>query len=124
MSDPLKPEIFKQRVPCADCPFRREGGVRHGREMMASYASYFLTDPGATFPCHKSVPKDDTRETWSAWRDGQVVCAGGLLLAAKYQFRNALVRFAVAKGMYDPSQHTADELALVFDTFEEMVGHD
>lgn len=117
----LKPSIFKQTVPCSDCPFRRVGGVRHGAAQMLAYAHYFVGQPGATFPCHKSVPQDDPRDRWSEWSDGQVLCSGGLLFAAKQGIQNGIVRVGVANGWYDPGKHRPEELALVFDTIIEML---
>ena len=76
-------DMFRQHKPCSDCPFRKEGGVRHGVDRTLAYASYFTVFPGATFPCHQSVPKDDDRQGWSAWRAGQTLCAGGLIFAEK-----------------------------------------
>jgi hypothetical protein len=121
MDPRIKPDIFKQKVACADCPFRREGGVRHTPEMAASYMAHFLTRPGSTFPCHKSVPKDDTREAWSEWQDGQVLCAGGLIFAAKHGAKNDLVRFAEHAGWYRPDQHPPEAFAEVFDSIPEMM---
>ena len=122
MDSRIKPEIFKQRVPCLTCPFRKDAeGERHSPEMVASYISYFLHPKGATFPCHKSVTKDDPRTEWSEWQDGQVLCAGGLIFAAKMQRRNALVALAEREGWYSQLQHTPEERALVFDSAEEML---
>ena len=122
MTDPrIKPEIFKQRIPCSDCPFRKDGAVNHGPHQSLAYASYFLTQPGATFPCHKSVPDIDPRDEWSEWQEGQVICAGGLLLARKYDVQNTIVKHAVEQGMYDPATHTDEELATVVDSVGEMV---
>lgn len=117
----LSAAIFKQRVPCSDCPFRKEGGVRHPEAMMASYIAYHVTTPGVTFPCHKSVEESDTRETWSAWQNGQVLCAGGLLFAAKQGKENNVMRFGRECGWYDPVAQTPEERALVFDSVDEML---
>jgi hypothetical protein len=117
----MKPEIYKQRVPCVDCPFRREGGVRHSLTQMVSYIRYFTADPATTFPCHKSVPKTDPRDKFSDWQDGQVLCAGGLIFAAKQGLRNSVVRHGVLQRWYDPAIHTADERAIVFDSIGEML---
>lgn len=96
--------IFRQVKPCSDCPFRRDGAGRAGHtpQMLTAYASYFTEDPGASFPCHQSVPKDDARATWSAWREGQTVCAGGLIFAEQQGCENALMRIGRLKGWYDP----------------------
>jgi hypothetical protein len=114
-------DIFTQKSPCVTCPFVK-GVERHAPAMQASYASYFLHPVGVTFPCHKSVPKDDDRTTWSAWREGQVICAGGLIFAAKQGRQNSLVRLAVDQGWYDPACHTEADTARVYDTIEDMVG--
>ncbi len=117
----LKPDIFKQRVPCVDCPFRKVGGVRHGKYMLASYISYFTTMPGSMFPCHKSVPPDVDRNKWTEWQDGQVVCAGGLLFAAKQRTVNVITAIGIALGWYNPHVHTPEELDLVFDSADDML---
>lgn len=121
MDPRIKPEIFKQRVPCSTCPFKKDGGVRHTPEMMASYIAHHTTYPGATFPCHKSVPESDDRTGWSAWQDGQVLCAGGLLFAAKVGAENGIMAFGRAVGWYDPEAQTPEERALVFDSVDEML---
>jgi hypothetical protein len=114
------PEMFKQRVPCATCPFRKDVAP-HTPELQASYASYFVTLPGATFPCHKSVPQDDDRSTWSSWRDGQVLCVGGMIFAAKLGRTNAIMLYGIAQGWFDPT-FTPDEQAVVHDSIDEMIG--
>ena len=119
MDSRLKPEIFRPRVPCQDCPFRKEGGVRHGRNA-ANYIRYFQW-PGSTFPCHKSVPKELPRDRWTEWQVGQVLCVGGLLFAAKQGWFSAIVGIGVTRGWYRSDQHTPEELATVFDTPEDML---
>ena len=121
MDPRIKPEIFGQKTPCADCPFRKDGGARHSIEMMESYIAHFTEMPGSSFPCHKSVPKADDRSGWSEWQDGQVLCVGGLIFAAKQERGNLLTLFGMAQGWYDPSQHSEADRALVFDTPDEMV---
>lgn len=117
--DTLTADMFRQTSPCADCPFRRVGGVRHPLLRMASYIAYFLRWPGATFPCHRTVPKDDDRSQWSAWREGQTICAGGMIFAEKYGRRNGVMVAGRVLGFYDESQLTGREE--VFDTVEEML---
>lgn len=116
----LNPDIYKQRTPCSDCPFRREDGVRHNLRMMLSYISYFCGFPGATFPCHKSVPADDSRDKWSAWREGQVLCAGGMIFALKQGVSNAVMLDGVQRGVWNPAMYDAADVACVFDSVEEM----
>ncbi len=117
---PELPEgMFDLKEPCADCPFRKEGGVRHSLAMMTSYISYFLGWPGATFPCHRSVPKSDTRTQWSVWQPGQVMCAGGLIFAGKHGVENAVMIAGRRCGAYDKSKLKCEES--VFDTADEML---
>ena len=126
MIDPrIKPEIFAQKVPCDSCPFRREGGVKHGMRMATDYIAYHITKPGATFPCHKSVPKTDDRQSWSAWQDGQVLCAGGLIFAAKLGLENGVMEMGRELGWYNPEAFTYEDRATVFDSIDEMLdAHD
>jgi hypothetical protein len=113
-------DMFRQTKPCSDCPFLKDGGVRHPLDQMCAYASYFLFYPGATFPCHQSVPKDDDRQGWSAWKSGQTLCAGGIIFAEKHGLRNAIVIYGAAQGWLK-----TDELmrsaATVFDSIEDMI---
>ena len=122
MDPRIKPEIFGQKTPCTSCPFRKDSeGERHSTEMLASYISYFTEMPGSSFPCHKSVPKSDDRSGWSPWQDGQVLCVGGLIFAAKQEQGNLLTLFGMAEGWYDPSQHSEADRALVFDSPDDML---
>ena len=121
MDPRLKPEIFAQKTPCSDCPFRKDGGTRHGLDMATDYIAYHIIKPGATFPCHKSVPKSDTRETWSAWQDGQVLCAGGLIFASKLGAENGVMAAGREQGWFDPASQTPEDRATVFDSIEEML---
>lgn len=113
--------MFNQKVPCADCPFKRDGGVRHTLGQMAAYASYFVQWPGSTFPCHKSVPKDDDRAQWSEWRAGQVLCAGGIIFARKLDTFNAVMAKGAIDGVFDANQYSEEAKAQVFDSLGEML---
>jgi len=115
----LDAEAYRQHSPCDDCPFLKEGGVRHGAERARDYASYFCLQPARTFPCHKSVPKDDDRTQYSAWRAGQTLCAGGLMFAEKVHCTNDIARYGAAKGWYDPSKFIG--MDLVFDSLADML---
>jgi hypothetical protein len=115
----LSEEMFKQKQPCSDCPFRKEGGVRHGAQAAAEYALYFCGKKAVTFPCHQTVPKDDPRDDWSGWREGQTLCAGGLAFAEKLGVRNNIVRHGMAQGWYDPTKRI--DTGMVFDSIAEMM---
>jgi hypothetical protein len=118
-TDGLTAEMYQQKQPCSDCPFRKEGGVRHGAPRALQYASYFIGPQAVTFPCHQTVPKDDSRDQWSAWREGQTLCAGGLIFAEKLGIRNDIVQYGVARGWYDPNKRI--ETGMVFDSLEDML---
>lgn len=117
----LTEEMYKQKQPCSDCPFRKDDGVRHGAGRALQYASYFCGPEAVTFPCHQTVPKDVPREGWTAWREGQTLCAGGLAFAEKQGVRNDIVRYGMAQGWYDPEKRI--DKGTVFDTLEELVTH-
>ena len=116
----LTADMYRQKQPCSDCPFRKEGGVRHGVEQTMAYAGYFCGPQAVTFPCHQSVPKDDARQEWSGWREGQTLCAGGLAFAEKQGVRNAIVQYGMAKGWYDPTKRI--DTGEVFDSLEALLG--
>lgn len=112
------PDMFRQTKPCSDCPFRRDSAGKYDPEQLAHYAGWFMTYPGMTFPCHKSVPKDDDRSGFSSWREGQILCAGGLILADKERFDNAVVRWGKVHGCYDPAK--LEDRDQVVDSVEEL----
>jgi hypothetical protein len=115
----LTAEMFRQKQPCSDCPFKKDGHVVHGAGRALDYAGYFCGPQAVTFPCHQSVAKEVPREGWTAWQEGQTLCAGGLAFAAKQGIQNAIVLYGVANGWYDPAKRT--DLDQVFDTLGEMV---
>lgn len=122
MADTLTPDAFALKTPCADCPFRAAGGVRHGSWSALRYAGYFIAGDGATFPCHRSVPASCDRSEWTPWQAGQVLCAGGLLFSERLGLRSRTVQALTAHG-YDPSTLTGHDL--VFDSLRAMLeAHD
>jgi len=115
----IKTGAFNQKAPCNDCPFRKKGGVRYGLVSAFNYMKYFVTYPGRTFPCHKSVPAEIPRDQWSEWQPGQVLCAGGLIFAKKQGEEYLIMKIGIERGVYDPNQHLEEDS--VFDTPEEML---
>lgn len=114
-------DMFRQLKPCTGCPFLREGGIYHNGPALLAYADYFTTFPGNTFPCHKSVPADDDRQAFSAWRVGQTLCAGGLIYAEKQGHRNAIMVWGITQGWYDPAK--LQERETVVDTVDELLAN-
>jgi hypothetical protein len=45
-------------TPCADCPFRKKGGIRLTRARVVEVAAC-VENPGGEFPCHKTVKHND-----------------------------------------------------------------
>ena len=109
--------MFEMKRPCAECPFLKSGGVRLTAGRVREVAGNFLTEPGAMFPCHKTVDSDDTQ--W-ARHAGWQMCAGGLLFAEKVRPTRpvTMIQLAERMGLYDRTQlHGAE---LVFDSLAEM----
>lgn len=46
---------YKLKRPCANCPFRREGGIPLTRGRIREIAGMMLHSQGGSFPCHKTV---------------------------------------------------------------------
>lgn len=122
LDDPrVQAEIFAQKTPCQECPFRRDSTVTYAPGEVITYASYFVSFPGATFPCHKSVPKSDDRSQWSPWQDGQVLCAGGLIFAVKNRRFNLVMLEGLRQGWWHPNQYSDEAKARVFDSLREAL---
>ena len=99
----LSADMYRQTKPCADCPFLKKGGVRHGIESVFQYAYYFTHDPGATFPCHQTRRPGQNNEGWEHWSEGQTICAGGLIFSLKVKMQNLLTRLALRNGWWKPA---------------------
>lgn len=100
--------------PCADCPFRREGGVRLRSERTREIAEYALGPGGATFACHK------TTGVGGEYKDGkQRQCAGALVFAEKNDAPTQMMRICGRLGFYDPNK--LEGFDDVFDDVDEML---
>lgn len=119
MSIPITADLFKLKSPCADCPFRKTGGVRHGVGPALAYASYFTLGLGATFPCHRSVPEHLDRSGYTPWQDGQQFCAGGLAFAENVGRRSLAVQRCIDLGAHDPA--TLTDRDAVFASLDTMI---
>jgi len=115
----LSREQFKLKAPCADCPFRKVGGVRHGLAAALNYTRYFTRGTGETFPCHRTVAPELDRSTWSEWGENQQMCAGGLAFAENIGFRSRTVTACIDAGVHDPESLT--ERDAVFGSTLEML---
>lgn len=109
--------MFEMKRPCSACPFLKVGGVRLTAGRVREVAANFITEPGAMFPCHKTVESDDRQ--W-ARHAGWQMCAGGLLFAEKVRPTRpvTMIQLAERMGLYDRTR--LDGAELVFDSLAEM----
>jgi hypothetical protein len=108
--------------PCADCPFRKEGGILLRRARIMDIAAAVTSNPGTTFSCHKTVQHHDVDDDDDAsdripGADEQH-CAGALLFAKK---QNALgfpqmQRIAMRLRLFDPNALTTEAQDTVWDS--------
>lgn len=116
---------FELKRPCDNCPFRKEGGVRHlAPERVAQIAGAMLDSQGATFACHKTTiaVEIDGEEHQGVGQRSQH-CAGALIFAEKNGNANQPMRIAERLGLYDAKALMADKkvVALVFDDVRQMM---
>lgn len=114
--------MFKLTKPCDNCPFRIEGGIRLHPERAREIANCFVQEPGATFPCHKTVDYSEADEDGEApmTRDNQM-CAGGLILSEHFGRPNNMLRMAMRLGLYDPDKLDRASFSHVFNSVRAMV---
>ena len=115
----LSEDMFRQKQPCRDCPFLKQGGVRHGIKAVLDYASYFVLEPPVTFPCHETRYQGQDNSTMQPWRAGQTICAGGLIFAEKVKRPNTLLRLAAKVGWYKPEELRGRDT--VVDSIKELL---
>lgn len=89
---------YKLKRPCANCPFRREGGIplRPGR--IREIAGMMLDSQGGSFPCHRTVDQDDREES------SEQHCAGALAFAHKQYVMPQLARIMMRLGAFNPDK--------------------
>lgn len=94
---------FKVTSPCADCPFRKEGGIALSEARAREISGVMLTDEGS-FTCHKTLPSGE------GTRRQEAHCAGALLFALKNQRPTRLMRFAQHLELFAPDKLKGHEL--------------
>lgn len=104
---------FDLAAPCADCPFRREGGVRVTLARAREIARAVTGNPGATFACHKTTGVLGNRPRV------QQHCVGALLFADHVGSFSQFLRIAGRLGAFDLEKLEGRED--VFETEAEMV---
>lgn len=89
---------FDRYAPCADCPFLIEGGIRLRAARIGEIAQSLLVEPGATFPCHRTVNHDRRRP-----RD-ESVCAGSLLFLRNVGSHTTIIQLAGRMRLFNPTK--------------------
>lgn len=110
---------YDLHVPCSNCPFLRQGGIRLKKARVKQICRDILSDQGKTFACHKTTAERDgeMREVMSSRH-----CAGALIFSEKHGNCTQMMRIAERLGMYEPKKLMADQevVARVFDSVGEM----
>jgi len=101
--------------PCKLCPFRSDIDPYLNRARVREIVESLRS--GAIFPCHETTEFDDDGEPIR--NDGEIHCAGALIVMEREEEPNQMMRIAERLGSYDRSKLVMD--APVFDSFEEMI---
>lgn len=114
---------FDMTVPCGDCPFRKEGGIKLTKDRIRAIGGMMLDSQGGTFPCHRTV--DYARERADDGHripgPGEVHCAGALLFAEKQGKTHQMMRIMERLNLYDASKLTDAAKALVWDSLAQWL---
>lgn len=104
------------KVPCKECPFRREGGVRLYAARIDEIVSVVapIDGCGGTFPCHKTVDHDDCDER------SELQCAGAIIFAYKQGTSSQYIRICERLGGVDRALAEGD-WPEIFDDVDEML---
>lgn len=111
---------YDLKVPCNNCPFRKEGGIRlsgRGRVME-------IAETDGEFPCHKTTKPEDSEEGDILVQvPSSKVCAGFMILREKIKHPNQMMRIAERLHLYNYKDLMENNPAVsdVFDSVEEMV---
>lgn len=117
---------YDMTVPCNNCPFRKEGGIRLTDERVKEIASGMLCSQGIQFPCHKTTTEDqksdDDRSGHFIPTDGNIACAGALIFAEKQGKATQMMRIMERLGGYDYKKLMANKevVSQVFDNMAQM----
>lgn len=101
--------FFALRRPCADCPFRKEGGVHLEPGRLAGIVDGLMSGEHTTFHCHKTVHSARTGGEWDD--DGnyrasgqESMCAGAIVYLEKAKRPTVGMKLGVLYGLYDPAR--------------------
>jgi hypothetical protein len=111
---------FDLHVPCGNCPFLRNGGIRLKPARVKQICLDILSDQGKTFACHKTTVErnGELAEAMSSRH-----CAGALIFSEKNGNCTQMMRIAERLGMYDSKKLMANQEVVdqVFDSEKEMM---
>lgn len=101
--------FFALRRPCANCPFRKEGGVPLEPGRLAGIVEGLVSGEHTTFHCHKTVHNDRTGGEWDEagnYRasNKESMCAGAAIYLEKIGRPTVAMRLGVIYGIYDPER--------------------
>jgi hypothetical protein len=100
--------------PCAKCPFRKDVTPYLRKARVREIERSLVR---AEFPCHETTEHDDEGERKVT--EGEMHCAGALILLEKTGQPSQMMRIAERLRMYDASK--LDMEAPVFDSFKDMI---
>ncbi|XLY90540.1 hypothetical protein ACK8QS_22985 (plasmid) [Ectopseudomonas mendocina] len=99
---------LRLKQPCANCPFRKSGGIELREGRMQGIVDDLLQDDHNTFHCHKTVHSarggdwDDEHEHYTP-SGHEAMCAGAATLLMAKKRPNLIMRLAFLFGDADPS---------------------
>lgn len=108
-------KYFNLKSPCKDCPFRTDINFHLDTERVVEITNALVC--GQSFACHKTTIHDDDGE--SVRHDGEMHCAGAMIMLEKMGLPNQIMRIGERIGMYDAQAISMD--APVFPTAQAMV---
>lgn len=104
------------KKPCADCPFRRKGGVRLSAKRIEQIVGCVAPEDGqgGRFPCHKTTGvaggKDRSNRS----------CAGGIIFGYKQGVSSQMTRIEERLGLI-PKEFADGKWPEIFNDIDEML---
>jgi hypothetical protein len=107
---------YTLKRPCAECPFRKAGGVKVTRGRAVEIANSL---DRAEFPCHKTV--DHSVNTEGDVGPDSEHCAGALLMLEAEGAPSQMMRICERLGIYDRNALDQASSAEVFASRQEFI---
>ena len=109
---------FDLKAPCGNCPFRTDVEFFIGAERIEQICES-ITTGDKTFSCHKTTRHGDDGEAIYTTKEQH--CAGALVMLAKMNASNGMLRIAKRLGIYEPGELRMD--SPVFESADAMIEH-